>query len=315
MLLKHIYIYIFRRFFSLHPSKDEVSCSNLRLDLSCYLLDRIGQEYMLQQRLSIIIIGLLASALAIGSSFVKSQAQSQIPNPSQSTAPLSPAERLDEWSENSPNEPIPAAIFFEQRVPDAKLVQLMRRYSVEPKAVYMSVAGMSGTHRVYKDKEAETVITEARQKTAQMMLNSRNSGKVRAKDFVERQPSEESLAQSPEEASSIDTNDARSLLENIEQNEAALAHAQGNQPLIYGAEVVGSIENIRKLAADPMVKGFEPGVKVNGRVIVPQSSLPQQIKTSQDMADRTQAIRALNAAEVRTRIEKIAREGVKGGNQ
>lgn len=188
----------------------------------------------------------------------------------------------------------------------------MRHYSVEPKAVYMSVAGMSGTHRVYKDKEAETVITEARQKTAQMMLNSRNSGKVRAKDFVERQPSEESLAQSPEEAS---PNDARSLLENIEQNEAALAHAQGNQPLIYGAEVVGSIENIRKLAADPMVKGFEPGVKVNGRVIVPQSNLPQQIKTSQDMADRTQAIRALNAAEVRTRIENIAREGVKGGNQ
>lgn len=184
----------------------------------------------------------------------------------------------------------------------------MRRYNVQPKAVYMSVAGMSGTHRAYENQDAETVIAEARRITTEMMLNSRKSTQIRAKNFVERHPKAEFLAQSAAESLQID---AKSLLENFEQNEAALAWSRGNKPLIYGAEVIGSIEDIKKLAADPLVKGFEPAIKVNGRVIVPQSTLPAQIQSSQDMADRTQAVRALNKAEVRARMENIARDGIK----
>ncbi|OKH28499.1 hypothetical protein [Chroogloeocystis siderophila] len=171
----------------------------------------------------------------------------------------------------------------------------------------MSVAGTSGTHRAYNNEDAKTVIAEARRMTAAMMLNSRESSQVRARDFVKLHPRQQFLAQSTNETPRID---AWSLLRNIEQDKAALAWSQDNQPLIYGVEVVGSINNIKKLVSDPIVKGFEPGVKVNGRIIIPRSSLREQVVTSQDLGVRSQAI-PQTAEEIYTRIENIARYGIK----
>ncbi|WP_178378041.1 hypothetical protein [Chroogloeocystis siderophila] len=54
----------------------------------------------------------------------------QTPNASQVAAPLSSTERLNYWSRTNPNEPIPASVFFAQRIPDAQILQLMRRYNV-----------------------------------------------------------------------------------------------------------------------------------------------------------------------------------------
>lgn len=267
---------------------------------------------MLRKYLLVAIVGFLTCSLALGPNLVKSQAQPQ--KPTSPSKLLSPSERLNNWAKNSPSEPIPVGIFFDRRIPDAQLLQLMQRYNVRPKAVYMSVAGMSGTHRNYEDKDAGTVIAEARRETVEMMLKSRDSSQVRAEEFVKLHPKEEFLTQATKETAQPQV-DAKSLLENIEQNEAALERAEDNLPLIYGAEVVGSIDNIKKLGADPMIKVFEPAVKVGGKTIVPQPTLPEQIQTSQDLGNRPLAIRRQKIDETYKRLENIARRGIKEGNQ
>lgn len=280
---------------------------------------------MLQQRLILAIIGLLAATLALLPNLVKSQAQTQISDPPplpQTSIPavlvqipnLSPTERLDEWAKNSPNEPLPASISFGGRVPDMQVVQLMRRYNVKPRAVFMSVAGLSGTHRNGKgDDEAAIVIAEARQRTAEMMQKDLEGSHRRFQDFEKNHPRAEVLEPS---AAKTHLAGARSLLTSVEESEVALAKAKGGQPLIVGLEVVGSIEDVKKLAADPVVKGFEPGFKFQDRVIVPTpQAQAAQAESSQDIADRVQAIQELKAADVYTRIENRARNGDKGDNQ
>lgn len=279
---------------------------------------------MPQDRLIIASIGLLAGALALLPNLVNSQVQTPVsdPPPLPQTSPpatpvqipnLSPAERLDEWAKNSPNEPMPASISFDRRVPDMQVVQLMRRYNVKPRAVFMSVAGMSGTHRNGKGDEAAIVIAEARQKTAEMMQKDIEGSHRRFQDFEKNHPRAEVLEPS---AAKTHLAGARSLLTSVEESEVALAKAKGGQPLIVGVEVVGSIEDVKKLATDPLVKGFEPGLKFNGRVIVPTpQTQADQVESSQDIADRVQAIQNLKAGDVYTRIENRARNGNKGGNQ
>lgn len=284
----------------------------------------MNQEYMLQQRLVLAIIGVLAAALALLPNLVKSQAQTQIsdppplPQPSTPVTPvqipnLSPTERLDEWAKNSPKEPLPASISFGGRVPDMQVVQLMRRYNVKPRAVFMSVAGMSGTHRNGKGDEAAIVIAEARQKTAEMMQKDLEGSHRRFQDFEKNHPREEVLEPSAEKTHLAG---ARSLLRSVEESEVALVKAKGGQPLIVGVEVIGSIDDVKKLAADPSVKGFEPGFKFNGRVIVPTpQTQADQVNSSLDITERVQTIQNLKAGDVYTRVENRARNGNKGGNQ
>jgi hypothetical protein len=177
----------------------------------------------------------------------------------------------------------------------------------------MSVAGMSGTHRNGKGDEAAVVIAEARQRTAEMMQKDLDGSYLRFQDFENKHPRQEVLDPSAEKTHLAG---ARSLLKTLEEFEVALAKAKGGQPLIVGVEVVGSIDDVKQLAADPMVKGFEPALKVDGKVIVP--TLPaqaDQLESSQDIADRVQAIQALKAADVYTRVENRARKGIRGGSQ
>ncbi len=135
----------------------------------------------------------------------------------------------------------------------------------------------------------------------------------RFQDFEKNHPREEVLDPSAEKTHLAG---ARSLLRSVEESEVALAKAKGGQPLITAVEVVGSIEDVRKLAADPVVKGFEPAFKFKDRVIVPTpQAQADQAESSQDIADRVQAIQELKAADVYTRIENRARNGVKGGSQ
>lgn len=260
--------------------------------------------------LSLIILVTLG-ALAIFSNSIKAQIQtdpaplSETPNPTSQIPNLSPSERLDNWAKSSLNEPLPASISFGQRVPDAQVVQLMRRYNVRPTAVYMTAAGMTGTHRNSKGDEAAIVIAEARQKTAEMMQKDLDGSYRRFQDFENNHPRQDILNQSAEKTHQAG---ARSLLRSVEESEVTLSKAKNGQPLIVGVEVIGSIDNIRKLASDPLVKGWEPALKFNGKVMIPTPLIQEeQLESSQDLAERVQTIQALPAAEVYTRIQNRAR--------
>jgi hypothetical protein len=87
----------------------------------------------------LIPVAVLGVLVAFSSGTIKAQIQISDPPPLPQTPAspalsqfpdLSPTERLDEWVKNSPNEPLPASISFDKRIPDAQVVQLMRRYNV-----------------------------------------------------------------------------------------------------------------------------------------------------------------------------------------
>ncbi|MGB5970834.1 MAG: hypothetical protein WBG70_21155 [Spirulinaceae cyanobacterium] len=82
-----------------------------------------------------VVTALFAGFIILSSNLVKAQT----PLDSQTQVLRTPTERLEEWLRISPTEPIPAGIFFAQRIPDARLLQIMRRYDVQPKAIFMSV--------------------------------------------------------------------------------------------------------------------------------------------------------------------------------
>ncbi|NCJ05675.1 hypothetical protein GS597_03950 [Synechococcales cyanobacterium C] len=255
-----------------------------------------------------VFLGVLA---AFGSISLK--AQTQISNPPslpQTLTPSvsfqienipSPAERINQWSQNNSGEPMPASIAFERPTPDPQVLQLMRRYNLKPEAIFMAAAGMIGTHDVTEGQDAASAVAAARQKTIQMMQEDLDSVPQRFKDFIENHPKQEIV-----EPSSEDTEQAlaRSLLEGIEKSEVTLSRARGGQPLITGVKVTGSVDDLKKLANDPKVKEFEPGIVINGNVFVPTpTAQPYQSQTSQDIADRVQVIKGLSADEIYTRIQ------------
>lgn len=271
--------------------------------------------------LKFLILAIPAAALgilaALSNGAIKAQNQISDPPPLPQTPassiqipPLpSATERLNNWSQNNPNQPLPTSISFGKRVPDAQVIQLMERYNVKPRAVFLSVAGLSGTHRSGESLDATRVIAEARQKIVEMMQADLNVSPQRFKDFVEHHPRQQVVDPSAADTQLVL---AKSLLESLEKSEVALTKARGNQPLVTGVEVVGTIEDIRRLATDPNVKEFEPAVEFNGEVVVPTPTAESdQLKSSQDVADRVQAIQALQADEVYTRIQSRAQ----GGNQ
>lgn len=259
-----------------------------------------------------VLLGVLAT---FGSISLKAQTQMsdppplpQIPTPStpfQIENIPSPTERISQWSLNNPGEPIPASIAFERPTPDAQVLQIMRRYNLEPKAIFMASAGMIGTHDVTEGQNAASAIAAARQKTIQMMQEDLDTVPQRFKDFTENHPKQKLI-----EPSTKGTEQAlaRSLLESVSKSEVVLSKARGGQPLITGVKVTGNVDDIKKLANDPKVKEFEPGIEINGNVLIPTPTVqPYQTQTSQDIADRVQAIKGLSADEIYTHIQKLSR--------
>lgn len=226
--------------------------------------------------------------------------------PSQIPAFPSSTERINDWSRNASNEPLPASISLGNRIPDAQVLQLVRRYNLQIKAVYMSAAGMSGTHRTDRDENAEVVIAEARQRTAEMMQKDLDGSYQRFQDFEKNHPRQQVLSQASQKAHLAG---ARSLLKSVEESESIIAVAKGGKPLITGLEIVGSVDDIKKLSTDPIIQVFEPAFKFNNKVIVPTPSVIDDQSFQEDIANSVQAIEALSENEVYNRVENRTRRG------
>lgn len=210
--------------------------------------------------------------------------------------PPSVEDRLSAWSQERGDARIPAAVSFGARLPDAQVEQVARRYGVLPYAVFMWSDGMSGAHRVENSDASLGVIAEARSATVAMKQKARESNRFRSQRFVDENPeervaSDQALAQR-----------AKFLLSAAEQNERILTAARNGAPLIFALEVLGTPEQIRRLAQDPAVAAVEPAVIVDGRVTVPTPPPPAETRNRFESA----GIEGLGAAEAYNRVRRQA---------
>lgn len=156
---------------------------------------------------------------------------------------------------------------------------------------------VQGTHRTYEAKSAQSLIQEARAKTADSFANSLEGNLVRLQRFVEMHTEEEVVADEGLQQ------EARSLLNYRATFQAALTAAKGGDPLIYSIEVGGDTASIERLQGDPMVKAFQRAVITGGRVVTPQTPKPAAYETRY----LDPAVQALSAQEMYQQLKALAR--------
>ncbi len=104
---------------------------------------------------------------------------------------------------------------------DDEVLDLLLRHNVTPRAVFMQTpGGFSGAHRNNDGQDAQTLIEEARAKTAESFENSLEGNLVRLRDLAETYTEEDIAAN--EDA----RNQARSLLIHRAAFEVSLAAAK-----------------------------------------------------------------------------------------
>ncbi len=159
-----------------------------------------------------------------------------------------------------------ANIGFGQTISDAEVIDLLKHHDAMPRAVFMrSVGGFSGTHRVYDEKDAETVIKEARAKTVETFENSLDGNLVRLQHFAEMYTEEEIAADEDLQ------NQAYSLLNLRSALEVTLNDAEQGEPLIYSVEVDGPSNRIDLLSRDQKVMAFRSATQNDREGDVPRT--------------------------------------------
>lgn len=138
-------------------------------------------------------------------------------------------------------------ISFGAVAPDSDIKALIDTHNVRPKAGFVWMAGLSGTHRVDGDMSADEFTQSARVETISFLENAIEANNERLARFTD--------SYSSQDVSSDETleTQARSLLNIRSQLEEALTVAASDGPIIYGLEVEGDQAALSRVRSDNRV--------------------------------------------------------------
>jgi hypothetical protein len=189
-----------------------------------------------------------------------------------------------------------AGVVFDGALTDDEVRELLRRYNVLPYAVHFSGA-IGGFHDVSPEQASLELIAETRRRTVghanrwTCQLIGRGRQTRQSEPHVRPAPRERDLI-SRRRLTEVER--ARSIRENVLRGQLA----------IYSVAVIGRVENVRRLRADPRVRDFRPGQLVrNGlrREFVVGGIWPPH----QEPARIAPEVDALSADEVRARLDSL----------
>ncbi len=143
-------------------------------------------------------------------------------------------------------------IGFGEAVGDSDVVSVLDENGVSPQALYIWVAGISGTRRpsplIRGGSGAKEFVKDAREKTISSFENALQGNEFRLSTLVENYSVEE--ISDDNELNSM----TRQLLVIREQIQEGLEWVRSGKPIIYGAKITGDAENIGKARSDSRVK-------------------------------------------------------------
>ena len=176
--------------------------------------------------------------------------------------------RLDRWRQAHGSEPIRATVSFGRALSDAEVRQFVQRHGVRPTAIYMSAAGMAGVHRVAAERASEAAVADARRISMEMARKSRESRRVRAQRYTARADSAAAGGRVRQRFT------ARQLAAAFDQEDAFERSVGAGGPIIYGLEMMGTVDRVQAAIADAAVARAEPAYEANGHVAVPRIAPP-----------------------------------------
>lgn len=151
----------------------------------------------------------------------------------------------------APANGVAAQLSFGHVLSDTEISAVLARHSAMPRAAFIYIAGLSATHRVYGDMQAEAFLQQARQQFAKSLDESINENLKNIDRFVATNP-EETIRDS-----SGLQQQARSLLVIRDQLLKARQAVGAAQPLVFAIEVQGAAEEIEGLRREALVVGLE----------------------------------------------------------
>jgi hypothetical protein len=144
-----------------------------------------------------------------------------------------------------------ADIGFGKAVDDSTIVSLVDRHSVTPQAVFMWVAGLSGTYRSYEPVAPAAFMQDARTNAVSNFEQGLQGNMLRLRDFIGR------YSAGQLEANSSLVTQARSLLNIRVLLQKALDAAGSGAPLAFAVEVKGNPAELGSAAHDSAVKSSQ----------------------------------------------------------
>lgn len=178
-------------------------------------------------------------------------------------------ERLLAWEAENPEAPAQAALGFGRPVPDSALVNLLGRHRLRPYALFLAAGGMASEQRVPKSDASLELVARSREEALGQLRVSLCAQPNRARVMLEDSPT--LLA---DQAAARRVAAVLTYVDRLQTDMRALATGA---PLFYGVEVVGSPDDLRATASDPLLGSFEPGegatIEGERRIVVPQPEL------------------------------------------
>jgi hypothetical protein len=144
-----------------------------------------------------------------------------------------------------------AGIGFGRAVADEEVMALVQRYGVRPYEVWLIVGRNPSVHAVPVERASAEVIADARRVKAEQIRMAPCVLVARAGAMQGRGAPPAPGERDP---------GSRYMLSDIEAVRAASGTLRSGAPAVYGLKVVGSGEALRRLAADPLVRQFNPGL-------------------------------------------------------
>jgi hypothetical protein len=240
--------------------------------------------------------------LAVGSALIAvACARGEPPTTGATDAPtpaLSAAERLARWQQQTPREPIPAAVTFERELTFEEVHDFLQRQGLVPFSLHMRIEGAAFAPRSAPERASVAELGRAREQALDHVLQTlcaHGGIEARLSPRVARDAASQAALE-------------RAMLTRVELSRWSRSELREGAPLIYGVNVVSAVAAIGRLGGDQIVRRVEPWVRMTigdvERLVGPDPQMPG----AGGPVDRLDWIEALDPAEVRARLGEAMRE-------
>jgi len=192
-----------------------------------------------------------------------------------------------------------ANVGFGSAVSDDEILHLLERHNAVPRAAFMWISGLTGTHRTYEAKDVSTFLKEARAETVETFRKSLRGNRRQLRHFVKMHAEEKVISDDDLQIQS------RSLLNIRATLKAGLAAAQKGEPLIYAMEVGGDAASLERLMKEERVRTSGRAKTIGNRIVVPGTLKPEAYEAEFLDPD----VQAMSTQDLYRRIKALA-EGI-----
>ncbi len=141
-----------------------------------------------------------------------------------------------------------AQIGFGSTISDTEIVGILQKHKVSPKAGFMWMSGLTGSHRMYEEISAEKFLEDARANSIEYLTSALEGHRIFIQNFIDNNTEEDI---NEDEKLQIE---ARSLLNLVKQHENGLVSLRSHKPIIFAIEIEGKDSELEEIINEPIVK-------------------------------------------------------------